>query len=372
MSLQIREDICGSGNSYDGENLSARISSVFVVFGVSAIGSFLPLIALNSPFFKVPGWIFFVLRYIGSGVIVATGFIHLLAEASSALSEECLGSPFVDYPWAEGIALMGVFLMFFFDIVAHKKIEEKIIAKSLLTSQALNEGEEIEPNDNDNDNDNDADVNKNYNDNTDKEFNDIDKEIKTRLDIFEHNGYHCANKGGHNHLPTKEKNQNFYHQILNSFILEFGIIFHSVFVGLSLAIAGEEFVALYIAIAFHQMFEGLGLGTRFALTPWPENKKYIPWCLSLAYSLTTPVAIAIGLGVRKSYPPGSRTALITTGIFDALCGGILIYNSLVELMAYDFIYSSEFKDQKGMSKMLIAYFCLAIGAFAMALIGKWA
>ncbi|CUM45817.1 unnamed protein product [Debaryomyces fabryi] len=332
-SYLFTRDVCSSQNHFNGENLGARVSAVFVILAVSAFGAFFPLVVQRCPYFNLPKWCFFITRYFGSGVIVATGFIHLLAEADKALSDNCLGGIFAEYPWAEGIALMGVFFMFFLDIVAHKRLEDKANKKEKLKVEIAEVQSE-----------------------NSLEMQDIKEEIKEDT------------SGDDNATPT----ENVYQQILNSFVLEFGIIFHSVFVGLSLAIAGDEFKALYVAIAFHQMFEGLGLGTRFAMTPWPKDKQYIPWILALAYSLTTPIAIAIGLGVRNSYPPGSRVALITTGCFDALCSGILIYNSLVELMAYDFIFSPEFKGDNGMQKMLWAYFCLAFGAAIMALIGKWA
>lgn len=323
-------DVCSSGNDFDGSDFGARISSIFVILAVSALGSFFPLVAKECPWIKLPHWIFFITRYIGSGVIVATGFIHLLAEASSSLSDPCLGGVFDEYPWAEGICLMGVFAMFFIDILFHRKIHNKIQAK-------------MQEN--------------------------IETKVETDKEKVLHEGFTVSVEES---SSSTERPEEFYLQILNSFVLEFGIVFHSVFVGLSLAIAGEEFKTLYVAIAFHQMFEGLGLGSRFATTQWPEGKKYTPWLLSLAYTLVTPIAISIGIGVRYSYPPGSRIGLIVTGTFDGLCAGVLIYNSLVELMAYDFMYSSEFKRSDGTKLMLLAYLFLTIGAFAMALIGKWA
>ncbi|OGE47237.1 hypothetical protein PENARI_c053G00181 [Penicillium arizonense] len=39
-------------------------------------------------------------------------------------------------------------------------------------------------------------------------------------------------------------------QLTSIFILEFGIVFHSVFIGLTLAVSGEEFTILYIVIVF--------------------------------------------------------------------------------------------------------------------------
>ncbi|CUM63840.1 uncharacterized protein PRCAT00001425001 [Priceomyces carsonii] len=326
-------DACQTGNLYSEGDLGGRISAVFVILLVSALGSFFPLIAKTCPYIRLPAFCFFITKYFGSGVIVATGYIHLLAEAGNSLTNECLGGVFEEYPWAEGIALMGTFAMFYFDIYAHRQIDKKIERKT--NQKVLNSHEcvscfEIE------------------------ESKEEEKEI----------------------LEVEEKDMstnNIYLQMLNSFVLEFGIVFHSVFVGLSLAIASEsEFKSLYIAIAFHQMFEGLGLGSRFASTDWPESKKLTPWLLSLAYSLVTPIAIGIGIGVRSLYSPGPRMALITTGVFDALCGGVLIYNSLVELLAHDFLYISEFQGKDGSRKVLLGLLSLSLGALAMALIGKWA
>lgn len=324
LDLFAREDTCMQGNHYNGEHLVARITAIPVLFVLSTVGSFFPLVALYSTRLRFPKWLFFVTRYFGSGVIVGTGFIHLLAEALAALTNPCLGPPF-DYPWAEGLALIAVFAFFFFDIIANKKIHENAVKHA------------------------NAEIRENH-DNSENE----DKKSTDSNDEYSIRSY-----------------ENIYQQILNCVVLECGIVLHSIFVGLSLAIAGDEFFTLYIAIGFHQFFEGLGLGTRFATTPWPTGKKYVPWVMAMAYSLTTPASVGIGIAVRKTYPVGSRTALITTGTFDALCAGVLIYNSIAELMAYDFMYSREFFDKKT-RVMMGAYTCLALGAFCMAFIGKWA
>lgn len=59
----------------------------------------------------------------------------------------------------------------------------------------------------------------------------------------------------------------------------------------------------------------------------------------IIYGVSTPIAIAIGLGVRKTYPPTGRTTLIVNGVFDSISGGILIYVGLVELMAHEFMFT---------------------------------
>lgn len=159
-------------------------------------------------------------------------------------------------------------------------------------------------------------------------------------------------------------------QMAAIFVLEFGIIFHSVFIGLSLAIAGDEFNTLYIVLVFHQGFEGLGLGSRLAATPWAPNKRWLPIVLAVAFGLTTPIAIAIGLGVRKSYSDSSRKTLISNGIFDSISAGILIYTGLVELMAHEFLFSHDMKHAP-FKTVLLAFGVMCLGAGLMALLGRW-
>ncbi|KAI3403247.1 hypothetical protein KGF56_003953 [Candida oxycetoniae] len=336
-AIKRAEDTCITRNEYNGTHFAARVSTVPVLFILSALGSFTPLIATYSQKFKMPSWIFFMIKFFGSGVIIATGFIHLLAESSEALTNECLGAPFTEYPFAEGIALIAVFFIFFFDVIAQKKLAEKSRERFAEQLQVMDSS--------------------------------TSNEDSAKKDLEEKQATNCLTKI--ENVGDFKKFQSIYQKILNCIVLECGIVLHSIFVGLTLTISGDEFITLYVAIGFHQFFEGLGLGTRFATTEWPDNKKYLPWAMSLAYSLTTPFAAGIGLIVRDSYPVDSRTALITAGTFDAACAGILIYNSIAELMAFDFIHSGEFTGSP-MTRLLSAYFCLSLGAFAMALIGKWA
>jgi zinc transporter 1/2/3 len=181
--------------------------------------------------------------------------------------------------------------------------------------------------------------------------------------------------GGEDHLGHQREHDldddHFAAQMTAIFILEFGVIFHSIFIGLTLAVTGSNFNILYIVLAFHQTFEGLGLGSRLATTKWPRNKSWLPWALGSAYGLTTPIAIAIGLGVSSTFSPDSPTTQIVNGVFDSISAGILIYTGLVELMAHEFMFNPEMR-KASVSMMLFAYFCMCVGAGLMALLGKWA
>jgi zinc transporter 1/2/3 len=117
MSTYTVEVQCGSKNDYNGR-LGVRISSIFVIGFGSFCGALLPVFAARTKRIRVPKLAFFIAKYFGSGVIIATAFIHLLAPAADALSSPCLTGPITDYDWAEGIALMTVFSMFFIELMA--------------------------------------------------------------------------------------------------------------------------------------------------------------------------------------------------------------------------------------------------------------
>lgn len=62
-------------------------------------------------------------KFFGSGVIIATAFIHLLAPAWDALGSECLILEFPVfgiYPWAPAIALIAVYFIFFAETAAYR------------------------------------------------------------------------------------------------------------------------------------------------------------------------------------------------------------------------------------------------------------
>lgn len=121
----------------------------------------------------------------------------------------------------------------------------------------------------------------------------------------------------------------------------------SVLIGLTLAV-DPNFKVLFVVIVFHreistfsrlsspltipsEMFEGLGIGSRLAYMKLPTRYNYVPIAAAVLYGITTPIGIAVGLGVRTTYNPGTATASIVSGVLDSLSAGILIYTGLVEV-----------------------------------------
>lgn len=353
---------CDSNNDYDGR-IGLRVSAIFVILVGSLFGAAFPVYAGRHRGVGVPEWAFFIAKYFGSGVIIATAFIHLLAPACDALTDPCLTGPITDYDWAEGIALMTIFVLFFIELMAmrfatfsslghtHDDEEQDHHGDSALqtrTARSLSNGQGHTPGED-------------HLSHTREHIDHDDQDYPTAQEPTPHTKLD---------KPPHEV-EDYAAQMTAICILEFGVIFHSIFVGLTLAVAGQEFDTLYIVLVFHQTFEGLGLGSRLAATPWPRSKRWTPYLFALGYGLSTPVSMAVGLGVRETYAPGSQTGLVVEGVFDSISAGILIYTGLVELMAHEFMFSSVMRRAK-LRVVMAAFGMMCLGAGLMALLGKWA
>ncbi|KAI1842342.1 hypothetical protein JX265_009762 [Neoarthrinium moseri] len=353
---------CDTGNEYDGR-LGLRISSIFVILVGALLGALLPVVLARSKRMRVPPIFFFVAKYFGTGVIIATAVMHLLVPAFDALSSPCLQDlPVADYPWAGGICFMTIMVMFLIEVViSHYDLfgtgggmghdhSGSGQDPSLKLFKQGSDGSAHSPSHANHDVESGTNHSKEQN------------SANTGLPGEDHLGHHRD----HN-----ENDAAFAAQMTALFILEFGVIFHSIFIGLTLAVAGDEFTVLYIVLVFHQTFEGLGLGSRLAVAAWPKGKGYMPYLLAILYALSTPIAIAAGLGVRETLAPSGTTTLIINGIFDSISAGILLYTGLVELMAHEFMFSPQMQ-RAGLKMKLSALGCVYLGGGLMALLAKWA
>ncbi|KAI0180529.1 ZIP zinc/iron transport family [Hypoxylon sp. FL1284] len=369
---------CDTGNEFDGR-MGVRVSSIFVILAGSLLGAVLPIYLARGTKMKVNGTAFFVAKYFGSGVIIGTAFMHLLSPAFEALNSPCLpDGPIKKYDWAAGICLMTVFVMFTielvvsrFDFFGHdhghdddhsdanaadpslgvlKNGSQPASAASAEPLQDLESG---------------RDNSSRGSGAGDDSSLGLPKDVSYppgNEDHLSHQRSHHEERGSGAELAS---------QMTALFILEFGVVFHSIFIGLTLAVAGDEFTVLYIVLAFHQTFEGLGLGSRLATARWPRAKSWMPYALACGYALSTPVAIAVGLGVRASLQPGSPRSMLVNGVFDAVSAGILIYTGLVELLAHEFMFNSYMRDA-GLKVQLFALACVALGCGLMAALAEWA
>ncbi|KAK4129825.1 Zinc/iron permease [Parathielavia appendiculata] len=170
------------------------------------------------------------------------------------------------------------------------------------------------------------------------------------------------------HVPGSEEQKR---MMLQCVLLEAGILFHSVFIGMALSVAtGPTFAVFLIAISFHQSFEGLALGTRIAALHFPRSSPR-PWLMVLAFGATTPIGQAIGLFVHRFYDPMSQTGLLMVGFMNAISSGLLLFAGLVQLLAEDFLSDGSYKTLKG-RRRVNAFLAVVGGASLMAAVGAFA
>ena len=170
------------------------------------------------------------------------------------------------------------------------------------------------------------------------------------------------------HIPNQEEQKRL---LLQCVLLEAGILFHSVFIGMALSVAtGPTFAVFLIAIGFHQSFEGLALGSRIAAIHFPRSSPQ-PWFMVLAYGTTTPIGQAIGLIVHNLYDPLSQTGLLMVGFMNAISSGLLLYAGLVQLLAEDFLTEKSYKSLRG-RKRIQAFAAVIAGSLLMAGVGALA
>ncbi|CAK7275516.1 low-affinity Zn(2+) transporter zrt2 [Sporothrix epigloea] len=425
-----------TGWGTDLSDKGLRIASIFIIFAGSMLGVFLPmLLARTAPRARFAKLSFFVCKYFGSGVILATAFMHLLSPAVEALSDACLADILPEYDWGHLICLISIMTMFHIELMATRfnfsfshshggasfAPSDGTLSKNNTTGSghahsqgtkhsASPETEQIASIPSHNNGvigglaayataTDDATRNSNYTD-------DVETGLATHRLSTISVGSSSGNKkeasanglqsdstpsphsGG---LPTQvhyppgnpdhlahdldhvpgDSHGSYGSQIVSLLILEFGVVFHSLFIGLSLA-GSSNLRVLLIVIAFHQFFEGLGLGSRLAVAEWPSRwKAWTGYMLALGYGVTTPIGIAIGLGVNAGLNSRPALSQLINGVFDAVSSGILVYTALVELLAHEFMFNPEMRDAK-MRVQMLAFACVAFGLALMALLAKWA
>ena len=142
-------------------------------------------------------------------------------------------------------------------------------------------------------------------------------------------------------------------------------------IGLTLVVAGDSFfITLFIVILFHQMFEGIALGT--AIAALSKNAATLPQKLIMgtAFALITPVGMAIGIGVLDSFNGNDRSTLIAIATLDAVSAGILAWVGIVEMLARDWMQGPLLN--AGIIRTCVAMLALVSGMVLMSVLGKWA
>ncbi|KAF7869752.1 hypothetical protein EAF04_004536 [Stromatinia cepivora] len=313
-------------------NVRLRIGLLFVILFTSAIGVYAPILMTRVLKANGTGVVFTVVKQFGTGVIIATALVHLATHATLMFGNSCLGELKYEAT-TTAIMMAGAFIAFLVDFTAHRFAQWR--RQSTTERQASSISSQENP----------------------REEAAVKGQPTPTLANLSH---HHDN----DNLGTTHANDD-----LSIFILEAGIIFHSLLIGITLVVAGDSvFITLFIVIVFHQMFEGLALGARIAVIDGLQTTKYI--ILPLAFTLVTPTGMAIGIGVINTFNGNDPSTIIALGTLDALSAGILTWIGFVNMWAYDWMYG-ELRDAS-LIKTLIALISLMAGMALMGLLGKWA
>ncbi|CAN8264692.1 unnamed protein product [Cochlearia groenlandica] len=310
--------------------LKYKIGAFFSILVAGVFGVCLPIFGLKSS-----SNFFMFVKAFAAGVILATGFVHILPDATESLTSPCLGkeATWGDFPMTELVAMAAAIFTMLIESFASGYYNR---SRSETETKTL--------------------------------------PLSVHEDKAEHshdNGYaHTHASQGHSHgtlLVTQDDHVDLRKKIVTQ-ILELGIVVHSVIIGISLGVSpsASTIKPLIAAITFHQLFEGFGLGGCISEAKFKVKKI---WVMMLFFAFTAPLGIGIGIGVAEIYNENSPMALKVSGFLNAAAAGILIYMALVDLVAPLFM---DHKSQSSMKIQLACSFCLIVGAGLMSLLAVWA
>ncbi|XP_071724276.1 probable zinc transporter 10 [Rutidosis leptorrhynchoides] len=334
LSSQCEEETSNSCNNKE-KALSLKIIAIFTILASSIIGVCSPLFTRSIPALNPEKELFVIVKAFASGIILATGFMHVLPDSFDMLWSDCLKeNPWHKFPFTGFVAMLSAIVTLMVDSMATSIYSKKFKGRSAGGGAITPEnGEER------------------------------DQEMAMESN-FGHGHDHGHNHGKSLSGPDSQLMRN---RVI-AMVLELGIVVHSVVIGLSLgaSINTCTIKGLVAALCFHQMFEGMGLGGCILQAEYKWIKKTV---MVFFFSVTTPLGIAIGIGLSNTYKENSPTALVTVGLLNASSAGLLIYMALVDLLAVDFMGA---KLQASIKLQFKSFIAVLLGAGLMSLMAKWA
>lgn len=385
-----------SGASCSGDNLDAckddsaalvlKIAAIAAILVTGAAGISIPLLGKRRSFLRTDSNHFVAAKAFAAGVILATGFVHMLPDGSTALSDPCLPAwPWSKFPFAGFFAMMAALATLVADFVGTQYYERKNgstrtgcadqLSTGLLGSEsgsgyvAPAEGP-------------DPDKERNR-----KVFGEEEGGGIHIVGIHAHAAHHrhshahgqdaCEGNAppqshghghSHGHVGGVGDEDGSIRHVVVSQILELGIVSHSVIIGLSLGVSHSPCTIrpLIAALSFHQFFEGFALGGCISQAQFQTLKATLMACF---FAMTTPAGIAVGIAVSSSYNSNSPRGLVIEGTLDCISAGILIYMALVDLIAADFLSKRMSCNRR---LQIVSYVALFLGAGLMSSLAIWA
>ncbi|EYU40848.1 hypothetical protein ABFS82_05G078900 [Erythranthe guttata] len=331
--LSVVED-CGAEEDDGCTNKKAalplKIIAIITILISSMIGVCLPLVTQSIPALSPERSLFVIVKAFAAGIILATGFMHVLPDSFDMLSSTCLKeNPWHKFPFTGFVAMLSAIITLIIDSMA-TSVYSKKHTSGVVKPESGGEPEE--------------------------------------LAVVEAGGGHSHFHGHHHGAKLEVQGAQLLRYRVIAMVLELGIIVHSIVIGLSLGASNNtcSIKGLIAALCFHQMFEGMGLGGCILQAEYKFIKKA---AMAFFFSVTTPFGIALGLALASTYKENSPRSLITVGLLNASSAGLLIYMALVDLLAADFMGP---KLQGSIKLQIKSYIAVLLGAGGMSLMAKWA
>ncbi|KAM4088221.1 hypothetical protein ACB094_07G054500 [Castanea mollissima] len=307
------------------EALKLNLIAIAAILIFSIVGVCLPLFTRSVPALNPSSKSFSIIKAFASGVILATGYMHVLPDSFACLQSDCLPPhPWKKFPFSTFVAMLSALLTLMLDS----------LAMSYHTAKPKTHAD--------------------FGSSSDLKEAAVTTELNTTA--------------GNGELVHDESHFKLLRHRVVAQVLEVGIVVHSVVIGLSLGASHNPCMIrpLIIAMCFHQFFEGMGLGGCILQADYKLKMNTI---MVFFFSFTTPFGIALGLCLSNVYSENSPIALIVVGVLDAASAGILNYMALVNLLAVDFMGS---KLQQNVKLQMLAFLAVLLGAGGMSLLAKWA
>lgn len=110
----------------DVEALRLKLAAIVAILTAGVIGVAIPLAGRKRRLLRTDGIVFVCAKAFAAGVILATGFVHMLHDAQSALTSTCLpASPWRRFPFPGFVAMAAALGTLVLDFVATQFYERK-------------------------------------------------------------------------------------------------------------------------------------------------------------------------------------------------------------------------------------------------------
>ncbi|XVE97676.1 hypothetical protein REPUB_Repub03eG0039500 [Reevesia pubescens] len=106
--------------------LKLKLIAIASILLVGIAGIAVPLIGKHRKFFRTDGSLFVAAKAFAAGVILATGFVHMLSDGNEALTDPCLPKyPWSKFPFSGFFAMIASLVTLLVDFVGTQYYERK-------------------------------------------------------------------------------------------------------------------------------------------------------------------------------------------------------------------------------------------------------